>query len=589
MVLLFFILYLFTSFERIWAAELISRTLNGQWLCEGCVSKEQTSLLLKLIHKAANDGDRLSYLALDMSWLDRLAESSSSLRVYVKQFEKIGDKVEIPVVSENEMPSSETYYGMAFYSEKLSHNILKSSRVSRFQKAVDTFLAINPCWIPLLEPSVSSFYNERHFMIFIRLPEKSFRATCKLFTAIVDRQFPAVCKYDADHLASHNVSNIGFGHASRHLMLAMVTTLVETTKVFTAPIADFHMSRRNLSYVQGVDSYVNPQLWSWADPRLCDLEVFRNDPWACNFIPFTNCSTRDLKPNVALKTDVFSYDILHKNFIESKDLRMKNDDQKELSNSAWFETRMYAFILRPNTQLRKKLLTSLRAVKEISSNGQHINRNSNKKNGSIIKQSSCVFIHVRNNDAMLDARGRSSVSRTLEGLRQHLRFVLDTKHIFLATDNRTAVEIAARMYPNYTWYSQVRPMSNASVVFQVFTATQKYYSAVGAPLYTVDGHETNGQPKINEEKDGKTDTGDYSVQKDLSHLLADIRYATQCTFMIGAHDSSLAALFFRTMCATSKTGVCPASIDIVNTHSLMEKTKKEPTSTIPFTPVPFQN
>ena len=489
---------------------------------------------------------------------------------------------------------NETYYAMAFYLENPTDVSSKSSRVSRFQKAMDTFLAINPCWIPLLEPSVSSFYKKEHFMIFIRLPEKSFHATCKLFTAIVDRQFPRVCKYDADHLASHNVSNIGFGHTSKHLMLGMATTLVRTTRVFTAPIADTYMSRQNLSYVQGVDPYVNPQLWAWADPKLCDLEVFRNDPWACNFISFTNCSTRDLKPNVALTKEIFSSDILHQNFIESKELRVKYDDQKDLSNFFWFQTRMYAFTLRPNAQMRKKLMASLRAVRELSSNGQHIKGNSNKKNGAIIKQSSCGFIHVRNNDAMIDARSRSGVDRSLEGLVQHLAKFPDTKNIFLATDNRTVVEIAARIYPNYTWYNQLRPMSNTTDLFRVFTATQKYYAMAGTPIFTVKGHETNGQPKIIENEDENidgivADTGDYSVQKDLSHLLADIRYATQCTSMIGSHDSSLSALIFSTMCGTSKTGKCPASIDIVNTHSLKERTKKELISQIPYVPVPFQN
>ena len=594
MVPVYFLLYLLTSYGgRIWATEGIPQITSGQWLCEGCADKKQSDLLLKLTYKAASNGDRLSYLALDMSWLDRLAESSSSLKIYLKKYEKIADIVEIPVFAGNEMPSNETYYAMAFHLENPSDDSSKSSRVSRFQKSLDTFMAINPCWIPLLQPSVSSFYKKKHFMIFIRLPEKSFRATCKLFTAIVDRQFPKVCKYDADHLASHNVSNIGFGHTSLHLMLGMATTLVETTKVFTAPIADTHMSRQNLSYVQGVDPYLNPQLWAWADPNLCDLEVFRNDPWACNFIPFTNCSTRDLMPNVAMKSNVLSRDILNKNFIESKALRVKYDDQKELSNYRWFETRMFAFTLRPNAQLRQKLLTSLRAVRKLSSNGQHIKENSSKKNGGIIKQSSCGFIHVRNNDAMSDARGGSGVDRTLEGLERHLSNFSDTKNIFLATDNRTVVEIATRLYPNYTWYSQLRPMSNTSDLYRVFTATQKYYSLVGTPIYTVNGHETNGQTKIYEIDenidDNVSNIGGYSVQKDLSHLLADVRYATQCTTMIGSHDSTLSGLIFSTMCGTSKTGVCPASIDIVNTHSFMQRRKEELISKIPYSPIPFQN
>ena len=50
-------------------------------------------------------------------------------------------------------------------------------------------------------------------------------------------------------------------------------------------------------------------------------------------------------------------------------------------------------------------------------------------------------------------------------------------------------------------------------------------------VFTVDGHETNGQPKIYEKGNENIDEnisniGGYSAQKDLSHLLADIRYAS---------------------------------------------------------------
>ena len=49
-------------------------------------------------------------------------------------------------------------------------------------------------------------------------------------------------------------------------------------------------------------------------------------------------------------------------------------------------------------------------------------------------------------------------------------------------------------------------------------------------VFTVDGHETNGQPKIYEKGNENIDEnisniGGYSAQKELSHLIADIRYA----------------------------------------------------------------
>ena len=33
-------------------------------------------------------------------------------------------------------------------------------------------------------------------------------------------------------------------------------------------------------------------LWAWADPERCDEWTYLNDPWACNYIAFTNCSHR---------------------------------------------------------------------------------------------------------------------------------------------------------------------------------------------------------------------------------------------------------------------------------------------------------
>ena len=33
-------------------------------------------------------------------------------------------------------------------------------------------------------------------------------------------------------------------------------------------------------------------LWAWGDPDRCDEWTYLNDPWACNYIAFTNCSNR---------------------------------------------------------------------------------------------------------------------------------------------------------------------------------------------------------------------------------------------------------------------------------------------------------
>ena len=35
------------------------------------------------------------------------------------------------------------------------------------------------------------------------------------------------------------------------------------------------------------------ELWAWSDIVRCPPYVYLHDPWACNFIPFTNCSHRE--------------------------------------------------------------------------------------------------------------------------------------------------------------------------------------------------------------------------------------------------------------------------------------------------------
>ena len=60
-------------------------------------------------------------------------------------------------------------------------------------------------------------------------------------------------------------------------------------KVFSVPMAHNFLSRVNNTITNGTR---HAGLWAWADPKRCDPYVYLNNPWACNFIPFTNCSNR---------------------------------------------------------------------------------------------------------------------------------------------------------------------------------------------------------------------------------------------------------------------------------------------------------
>ena len=66
----------------------------------------------------------------------------------------------------------------------------------------------------------------------------------------------------------------------------------------------------------------------------------------------------------------------------------------------------------------------------------------------------CLAMHIRHNDVTTDDRAWSGIDRSLDA---HVRYSrnltasLGLRHIFLATDNLTVVEVAAKLYPEFTW------------------------------------------------------------------------------------------------------------------------------------------
>ena len=66
----------------------------------------------------------------------------------------------------------------------------------------------------------------------------------------------------------------------------------------------------------------------------------------------------------------------------------------------------------------------------------------------------CLAMHIRHNDVTADDRAWSGVDRTLAAhvyYSRNLTTTLGLRHIFLATDNLTVVEVAAKLYPEFKW------------------------------------------------------------------------------------------------------------------------------------------
>jgi hypothetical protein len=171
----------------------------------------------------------------------------------------------------------------------------------------------------------------------------------------------------------------------------------------------------------------------------------------------------------------------------------------------------------------------------------------------------CVAMHVRHNDASLEQQRRSTKSN--RSFRYHvakahnLSVALGAHRIFLATDNASVVEEAEMLYPEYTWYAQRRPMAKKPELFLQFTEPMQFKHARTSGLSQLAGVAKRQQDLFVEVTVG-------GVQSDLSHILADVRFAGRCAGIVGYFDSALTSVIYRHMCSVSADGDCPASIDL---------------------------
>ena len=117
-------------------------------------------------------------------------------------------------------------------------------------------------------------------------------------------------------------------------------------------------------------------------------------------------------------------------------------------------------------------------------------------------------------------------------------------------------------------------MSNSSILYQMFTEVLEVVDDKGRnstvtgiaggtegvglvlspdPLDRDDDQRSTGQRQ--------TGAGTYhSVQRDLSHIIADMRFASQCSAMVGTFDSRFAVFMRSTMCGVRS--ICPPSVDL---------------------------
>ena len=273
-----------------------------------------------------------------------------------------------------------------------------------------------------------------------------------------------------------------------------------THKVLIGPRADaFDGQHQNFPLVNGTIYHRDRSRWYWA-AETCPEDIVLFNPWACNFISFTNCSNRAsvlIVPEDSDKGAFGNQDEFTNQVGVTQESRELIGDQPQLNMNQWENIRSIAFLQRPHARLRQMIRRSFHHIRRLtvdSTKPRHYD-----------SRLPCVALHVRHGDSQQDARGQDmDTDRSLDGHVFDLIDVLNwhgTNIVFLLTDNSTLHHIAPLKYPNITWLMQQRPIKEHKALY-----------------------------RVNNEDD---------LQLELSHLIADVTYAGICKALVGCMDSGV--------------------------------------------------
>lgn len=377
---------------------------------------------------------------------------------------------------------------------------------------VDEMLVHNPCFFPLAEPirathgkigSMAAIGNRRRrlsgehvlnhgainnrLLVLIGFPRSPMHATCVLYKSITKDQFPQRCDYTHEKMSVNELSNIGWAHTVIHLVHSFFDKSMIHNKVVIMPKADAYYSRP----MKMVDPKTNQTVvshsgWGWADPSTCPPDTYLHDPWACNFLSISNCSNRHLSehikpesltswstPSVRMQGEVAAAaaPVDHgRNRYEgglriTDAIRNAYGDGSKLSEESWAQSRLYAFLQRPNAYLRLLIRVSLRNIATAMPSSMHPAAHPKAPQmGSDLSSllTPCLAMHIRHQDLFLEGhRVIFGIDRSFES---HVRHALNMtrslglKKIYLATDNSTIFDVAASIFPEYSWIYQKRPV-----------------------------------------------------------------------------------------------------------------------------------
>lgn len=420
-----------------------------------------------------------------------------------------------------------------------------------FLRQMDAFLTLNPCWIPLLDPCSdctrhpvpdSAAPRYANSAVLVQLPGLGHSDTCRLYNHLVKRQFPTNCMYHSSHIVSYALHNIGWSHTLHTMADAMMTTFMESHehKVFIAPYAEQYIGKDQFIVFDNGSVFERYRSgWYWANEETCETDTYLFNPWACNFLSFSNCSNRDSAFRLPADTKKSQWKgdityLLRKLGITWVS-RRANRDAPLANDNQWIEQRLLSFVSRPNSRMRQMIRRSLIKIRPLPRFSETYATHPLSTHYSALQATDssrrfskshltrgnmpCIALHVRHGDAMHDSRNNPMTDRSFHAhveVMKNVSIRLGTNVVFLLTDNATLPLYAAPSYPEYQWYMQVRPMRFHARTFDVHN-----------------------------EKD---------IQLELAHLLADIVHGGSCVAVVGCFDSGVAAQVQRAIGDRSKGG-----------------------------------
>ena len=465
--LVLFLLLLCIHF-RFWSDASFDHVSNPHthWKCTiGCENFNQEGIrsLFGIIRHAMIAESREVYLSFDHSWMERALERYANVDIIHVQRHELATFIHtrdksttkpvgarwldgrIPKQSPRHIETfhvvvslSPEYYATISASENKNKSVVIMSDSQ--QSEVDQFLTMNPCFIPLKDPPVTTWdaveypnitldalalsYDDPHAVVLMELPLSQFNATCNYYTLITQRQFPKTCPEIADQNTTgtprdkyyaYYLNDVGWANCM-HTLFDYMKIALEQGRVFITPKSISRHDANPMSVpvsndfivpsdaigpwgrpakididANGKKTLAMRNYWStWTDMEGCPNDTFAWNPWACNFITLTHCNTpttyfvkegKDFRTNESTILDhayVTQFPIIYE---DSK----QQHDGYHIGRSEWERIRLLVFLMRPNVYLRYRIKNALKRLSHIKGTKGHGPGLSNVNHTTMIK------------------------------------------------------------------------------------------------------------------------------------------------------------------------------------------------------------